>query len=682
MPPTPRTHRRSPRLRRWFAGLSGATRAQRLLPARRGPGCLLPILGALALFAPVTVALADATPSAPPAVQTATESTTTGPSSSSSSSSTTVGSGSATSTTPSGEGAAETTTSSTQTQSAPESAPQVHAQTPQAAGGTPHAHPHPKAHPPSAPKGTSPTHVSALPPSALTPPPPGALGSAISGVPSFFIANFAIPPFLLPIFQAAGRTYGIPWQVLAAINEVETDYGRDLSLSSAGAEGWMQFLPSSWATYGVDANGDGYADPYNPADAIFAAARYLKAAGGARHIDAAIFAYNHSQSYVASVLLRAQLLAGTPPQLLDTISSLTEARFPVHAPAHFSDGFPTVPAATPGRPPRTLVGTTIYSSPAAPVIAVQDGVIAAIGSSPTLGRYVVLRDDYGNTYTYGQLGSVAALYPVLKPHRAAPVGELGRAGSAGVDQAGRRVARRGAVSFLIPPASAGVQPHSPFSAGAVSSGLALGAAAELESLPLAAARPTPARRSPHRARRAPAPSRVFRAGSEDVFLHPLRVGARVIAGTVIGHLAATAGEVSMLFQIRPAGVGAPQIDPKPLLDSWVQLQGSLIFRVTGKHRFPAAAPAAKPTSCAGSKAHAVSRPLTAPKPFAASCPATALSAQAESSTLTPGQWLQLVARLGQIPDPVVAAKPSAAAIPDRSPAAPAGAASEGSGVHN
>ncbi len=70
--------------------------------------------------------------------------------------------------------------------------------------------------------------------------------------------------------------------MLAAINEVETDYGRDLSVSSAGAEGWMQFLPSSWAQYGVDANGDGFKDPYNPADAIFAAARYLRAAGG-RH---------------------------------------------------------------------------------------------------------------------------------------------------------------------------------------------------------------------------------------------------------------------------------------------------------------------------------------------------------------------------------------------------------------
>src|SRR5439155_3530049 len=92
-------------------------------------------------------------------------------------------------------------------------------------------------------------------------------GPAPLGVPNFFIEKFRIPPFLLPIYQAAGTQYGIPWQVLAAINEIETDYGRNLSVSSAGALGWMQFIPSSWKTYGVDANGDGKKDPYNPVDA-------------------------------------------------------------------------------------------------------------------------------------------------------------------------------------------------------------------------------------------------------------------------------------------------------------------------------------------------------------------------------------------------------------------------------
>ena len=100
-------------------------------------------------------------------------------------------------------------------------------------------------------------------------------GPAPLGVPNFFIDSFRIPPFLLPIYQAAGIEYDVPWQVLAAINEIETDYGRNLSVSSAGAVGWMQFLPSTWKQWGVDANGDGVADPYNPVDAIFTAARYL-----------------------------------------------------------------------------------------------------------------------------------------------------------------------------------------------------------------------------------------------------------------------------------------------------------------------------------------------------------------------------------------------------------------------
>ena len=91
--------------------------------------------------------------------------------------------------------------------------------------------------------------------------------------------RFPIPPFLLPIYQAAAMEYEVPWQVLAAINEIETDYGRNLNVSSAGAMGWMQFIPSSWKAYGVDANDDGRKDPYNPVDAIFAAGRYLKAAG-------------------------------------------------------------------------------------------------------------------------------------------------------------------------------------------------------------------------------------------------------------------------------------------------------------------------------------------------------------------------------------------------------------------
>jgi hypothetical protein len=464
-------------------------------------------------------------------------------------------------------------------------------------------------------------------PSALTPPLPLSLSSSIAGVPAFFIESFRIPPFLLPIYQAAGTAYGVPWQVLAAINEVETDYGRDLSVSSAGAEGWMQFLPSSWLTYGVDANGDGFKDPYNPADAIFAAARYLRAAGAATNLRGAVFSYNHSQAYVESVMLRAKLLGGTPSGLLGAITGLTEARFPVHAQAHFSDGFPTL---SPGgaSAPRTVAGTTIYSEAAAPVIAVQDGQVVQIGDSPALGHFIALRDAYGNTYTYAKLGSVAQLYPVLRPHDAKP------------SPAATRKSQEAAEPRPTGPASAGTQAASgQVAEGAGTSALALGAGSALEgaapgslatpqpgadSAPVQAAAPASSGSTPsvgaesgaageqktgdasttgESASGAPSTSsdgtpRVFRAGPDDVYLHDLRAGARVIAGTVLGHVGDSgaqgdeAGEPHMFFQIRPAGVGAPLIDPKPILDGWVQLENSSVFRAKGHNPFLASGPSA------------------------------------------------------------------------------------------
>jgi cell wall-associated NlpC family hydrolase len=109
------------------------------------------------------------------------------------------------------------------------------------------------------------------------------------------------------IWQAAGSTYGIPWSVLAAINKVETNFGQNLGPSSAGAIGWMQFMPSTWARWGVDANGDGVADPDNPTDAIFSAARYLAGCGGQFDIARAIYCYNHASWYVNEVLGLASL---------------------------------------------------------------------------------------------------------------------------------------------------------------------------------------------------------------------------------------------------------------------------------------------------------------------------------------------------------------------------------------
>jgi soluble lytic murein transglycosylase-like protein len=138
-----------------------------------------------------------------------------------------------------------------------------------------------------------------------------------------------IPPDLVPIYRAAARRYGVPWSVLAAINRVETSFGRNLSTSSAGAIGWMQFMPGTWAGYGVDADGDGVANPYDPVDAINAAARLLSANGASTNLAGAVFQYNHSSSYVSTVLQLAQDYANgsaTVPRTVDAVSQQVDAQ--------------------------------------------------------------------------------------------------------------------------------------------------------------------------------------------------------------------------------------------------------------------------------------------------------------------------------------------------------------------
>jgi hypothetical protein len=133
--------------------------------------------------------------------------------------------------------------------------------------------------------------------------------SASIGVPDFIARGSTVPRSLRPIYRAAEARYGVRWEILAAINEIETNYGRNLNVSSAGAMGWMQFMPGTWLAYGTDANEDGVKDPYDREDAIFSAARYLKASGYEHDVRGALFAYNHAGWYVESVLERARRIA-------------------------------------------------------------------------------------------------------------------------------------------------------------------------------------------------------------------------------------------------------------------------------------------------------------------------------------------------------------------------------------
>jgi murein DD-endopeptidase MepM/ murein hydrolase activator NlpD len=372
-------------------------------------------------------------------------------------------------------------------------------------------------------------------------------GPAPIGVPNFVIDSFEIPPFLLPIYQACGTEYGVQWEVLAAINKIETGFGTNLNVSSAGAMGWMQFIPSSWEAYGLDANGDGRKDPYNPVDAICAAASYLKASGAQEDLYRAIFAYNHADWYVEEVLLYARAYGKLPADLVGSLTGLTEgAHFPVAADARYADDLATREALRQATPREraeygnaaavissspTRRGINIFAAAEAPVVAVNDGVIVKLGNSERLGRFVVLRDAYGNRYTYAKLGQIV--------------------------REGRTVVMPTGEEKRVPVDSQNIR-------------------ARLYAHPERVAED----------RQSQAYERVddARAKSAD---GTLEVGSRVIAGTVIARIGAGEEGVDphVNFSIRPAGRGAPRIDPKPILDGWKLLEATAIYRAKGKSPF-------------------------------------------------------------------------------------------------
>ena len=129
-------------------------------------------------------------------------------------------------------------------------------------------------------------------------------------------AAAAIPPAYLALYVGAARTCpGLPWTVLAGIGTVESDNGQsrlpgvESGHNYAGAEGPMQFLPATFAEYAVNADPGQPVSPYDPADAIYAAAAMLCATGArggsTAGIEQAVFAYNHASWYVAEVMARA-----------------------------------------------------------------------------------------------------------------------------------------------------------------------------------------------------------------------------------------------------------------------------------------------------------------------------------------------------------------------------------------
>lgn len=110
--------------------------------------------------------------------------------------------------------------------------------------------------------------------------------------------------------RAAATCPGLPAAVLLAIGHVESSLGLQTWTSSAGAMGPMQFLPATWAHYGVDGDGDGAIDVMNPIDAVHGAARLLCANGGGDpdRLASAVWNYNHSDDYVRQVIALSRLM--------------------------------------------------------------------------------------------------------------------------------------------------------------------------------------------------------------------------------------------------------------------------------------------------------------------------------------------------------------------------------------
>jgi hypothetical protein len=133
-------------------------------------------------------------------------------------------------------------------------------------------------------------------------------------------AEREIPASYMGLYEQAASRYGLDWAILAGIGKVECDHGRDRdpsctregAVTSAGAGGPAQFLAATWSAYGVDGDGDGRRDRWDPADAIFAMANYLRALGAPNNYRKAIFSYNHASWYVAKVEHWASLYRGTP----------------------------------------------------------------------------------------------------------------------------------------------------------------------------------------------------------------------------------------------------------------------------------------------------------------------------------------------------------------------------------
>lgn len=198
-----------------------------------------------------------------------------------------------------------------------------------------------------------------------------------------------VPPDQLAAMQRVSMLSGIPWQVLAGIAKVESDFGRNMATSSAGAIGYGQFMPAQW-----EIHGDG-GDPYDFNDVLPAMARYLLVANALEDMPGAIYAYNHSWDYVALVLDVASSYGY--PDSPDLAASSDELIWPVVGPISTYFG-----------PDHAGLDIGQAHRPGAPVLAAHDGVVYFAGGEAccSYGYYVILIAPTGLATLYAHFESI------------------------------------------------------------------------------------------------------------------------------------------------------------------------------------------------------------------------------------------------------------------------------------
>lgn len=261
-----------------------------------------------------------------------------------------------------------------------------------------------------------------------------------------------IPAEFIPIYQEAGEIYGVDWILLASIHKIETEFSTiEPMVSYAGAEGHMQFMPCTWVGwsypacsgtngnasipnnikynpseiaryggYGVDADGDRKADPFNIHDAIHAAAKYLSAnmrgSTPEQRIKNAIRAYNNAEWYVNEVLAYYQMFSTAG--FTDFVEIKGDTAWPVPSSKTITSHF------NPNRihpilgVPRPHNGIDISSPAGKPVVAFADGIVTYSQNS---------QGGYGNLVVIQHSGGVETYYAHLL-YQGVPAGTKVRAG--------------------------------------------------------------------------------------------------------------------------------------------------------------------------------------------------------------------------------------------------------------